>query len=280
MTNLEFGHAQSSDSDGIRLHGPDAFAAMHKAGQLAAAALDMLTPHVRPGVRTDELDDLVLDFARAHGAIPAPLNYRGFPRAICTSVNHVVCHGIPGPKPLKEGDIVNIDVTLIVDGWHGDTSRMYPVGAISRRAERLIDVTYEALLRGIAAVKPGNSTGHIGAAIQKFAESERCSVVRDFCGHGLGRLFHDRPNILHYGEEGEGVIMQPGMLFTIEPMINLGRAHVKVLPDGWTAVTRDRELSAQFEHTVGVTADGCEIFTLSPAGLHRPPYAADAVPKN
>ncbi len=280
MTNLQFGHEQRHDSDGIRLHGPDAFAAMRKAGQLAAAALDMLTPHVRPGVRTDELDDRVLDFARAHDAIPAPLNYRGFPRAICTSVNHVVCHGIPGPKPLKEGDIVNIDVTLIVDGWHGDTSRMYPVGAISRRAGRLIDITYEALLRGIAAVKPGNSTGHIGAAIQKFAESERCSVVRDFCGHGLGRLFHDRPNILHYGEPGEGVIMQPGMLFTIEPMINLGRAHVKVLPDGWTAVTRDRELSAQFEHTVGVTADGCEIFTLSPAGLHRPPYAADAVPKS
>jgi methionyl aminopeptidase len=275
MNNLEFGHAPARDSGGIPLHGAEAFTAMHKAGRLAAAALDMLTPHVRPGVRTDELDDLVLDFARSHGAVPAPLNYRGFPRAICTSVNHVVCHGIPGPKPLKEGDIVNIDVTLIVDGWHGDTSRMYPVGAISRRAERLIDVTYEALMRGIAAVKPGNSTGHIGAAIQKFAESERCSVVRDFCGHGLGRLFHDRPNILHYGEEGEGVIMQPGMLFTIEPMINLGRAQVKVLPDGWTAVTRDRELSAQFEHTVGVTADGCEIFTLSPAGLHRPPYSAN-----
>ncbi len=165
---------------GIRLHGPDAFAAMRKAGQLAAAALDMLTPHVQPGVRTDELDELVLDFARAHGAIPAPLNYRGFPRAICTSVNHVVCHGIPGPKPLKEGDIVNIDVTLIVEGWHGDTSRMYPVGAISRRAERLIDVTYEALKRGIAAVKPGATTGDIGAAIQRYAEAERCSVVRDF----------------------------------------------------------------------------------------------------
>lgn len=272
MTNLDFGHEDLQAEGGIRLHGPDAFAAMRKAGQLAAAALDMLTPHVQPGVRTDELDELVLDFARAHGAIPAPLNYRGFPRAICTSVNHVVCHGIPGPKPLKEGDIVNIDVTLIVEGWHGDTSRMYPVGAISRRAERLIDVTYEALQRGIAAVKPGATTGDIGAAIQRYAEAERCSVVRDFCGHGLGRVFHDRPNILHYGEPGEGVELQPGMLFTIEPMINLGRPHVKVLPDGWTAVTRDRELSAQFEHTVGVTADGCEIFTLSPAGLNRPPY--------
>lgn len=271
MTKLELGHEFGRD-DGIRLHGPEAFAGMRKAGQLAAAALDMLTPHVKPGVRTDVLDDLVLDFALAHGAVPAPLNYRGFPRAICTSVNHVVCHGIPGPKPLKEGDIVNIDVTLIVDGWHGDTSRMYPVGQISRRAERLLEVTYEALMRGIAAIRPGHTTGHIGAAIQKFAEAERCGVVRDFCGHGLGRLFHDRPNILHYGEEGEGVPLKPGMLFTVEPMINLGKPHVKVLPDGWTAVTRDRELSAQFEHTVGVTEDGCEIFTLSPAGFDKPPY--------
>ncbi|MFN3867602.1 MAG: type I methionyl aminopeptidase [Hyphomicrobiaceae bacterium] len=271
MTKLD--RSQDFDQDeGIKLHGADAFAGMRKAGQLAAAALDMLTPHVKPGVRTDFLDDLVLDFALAHGAIPAPLNYRGFPRSICTSVNHVVCHGIPGPKPLKEGDIVNIDVTLIVDGWHGDTSRMYPVGAISRRAERLLQITYEALMRGIAAIKPGNTTGHIGAAIQKYAEAERCGVVRDFCGHGLGRQFHDRPNILHYGEDGEGVRLRPGMLFTVEPMINLGRPQVKVLPDGWTAVTRDRELSAQFEHTVGVTADGCEIFTLSPAGFHQPPY--------
>jgi methionyl aminopeptidase len=182
----------------------------------------------------------------------------------------VVCHGIPGPKPLREGDIINIDVTLIVDGWHGDTSRMYAVGHISRRAERLIEVTYVALQRGIAAVRPGQSTGHIGAAIQAFAESQRCSVVRDFCGHGLGQVFHDRPNILHYGEEGEGVIMEPGMLFTIEPMINLGKPHVKVLADGWTAVTRDRELSAQFEHTVGVTETGCEVFTASPAGLDYP----------
>ena len=208
----------------------------------------------------------MLEFALDHGAFPAPLNYRGFPKSICTSINHVVCHGIPGPKPLREGDIVNIDVTLIVDGWHGDTSRMYAVGHISRRAERLIDVTYEALKRGIAAVRPGATTGHIGAAIQAYAEAERCSVVRDFCGHGLGRVFHDRPNILHYGEPGEGVTLEPGMLFTIEPMINLGRPHVKVLPDGWTAVTRDRELSAQFEHTVGVTETGCEVFTYSPQG--------------
>jgi len=258
----------------IRLHGPEAFEGMRRAGRLAAEALDMLVPHVVPGVTTEALDTLVLEFALANGAIPAPLNYRGFPRAICTSVNHVVCHGIPGPKPLREGDIVNIDVTLIVDGWHGDTSRMYPVGQISRRAERLIEVTYEALQRGISAVRPGGSTGDIGAAIQSYAEAERCSVVRDFCGHGLGQVFHDRPNILHYGEEGEGVVMEPGMFFTIEPMINLGRPQVKVLQDGWTAVTRDRELSAQFEHTVGVTADGCEIFTLSPAGLQCPPYFA------
>ena len=187
-------------------------------------------------------------------------------------MNHVVCHGIPNAKPLKEGDIVNIDVTLILDGWHGDTSRMFAVGHISRRAERLIEVTYEALMRGVAAVKPGNTTGHIGAAIQNFAERERCGVVRDFCGHGLGRVFHDRPNILHYGEPGDGVVLEPGMLFTIEPMINLGKPHVKILPDGWTAVTRDRELSAQFEHTVGVTETGCRVFTISPGGLHKPPY--------
>jgi methionyl aminopeptidase len=198
----------------------------------------------------------VVEFALAHGAIPAPLHYRGFPKATCTSINHVVCHGIPNAKPLKEGDIVNIDVTLILDGWHGDTSRMYAVGHISRRAERLIDVTYEALMRGVAAVKPGHTTGHIGAAIQSYAERERCGVVRDFCGHGLGRVFHDRPNILHYGEPGDGVVLEPGMLFTIEPMINLGKPHVKILPDGWTAVTRDRELSAQFEHTVGCDGDG------------------------
>ena len=250
---------------------------MRVAGRLASEVLDFIEPHVKAGVTTAELDRLCHDYmVNVQGCIPAPLNYRGFPRSICTSVNHVVCHGIPGPKPLREGDIVNIDVTLIVDGWHGDTSRMYTVGAISRRAERLIDVTYEALRRGVEAVKPGRTTGDIGAAIQSYAESERCSVVRDFCGHGLGRVFHDRPNILHYGEPGEGTPLQPGMLFTIEPMINLGKSTVKILPDGWTAVTRDRELSAQFEHTVGVTETGCEVFTYSPSGLHKPPYARAA----
>jgi methionyl aminopeptidase len=274
MSNLELYRGNHTQRDGqIRLYGSEAFEGMRRAGQLAAAALDLLVHHVKPGVSTERLDDLVLEFALGHGAIPAPLNYRGFPKSICTSVNHVVCHGIPAAKPLREGDVVNIDVTLILDGWHGDTSRMFAVGAISRRAERLIDVTYEALMRGIAAVKPGHTTGHIGSAIQRYAERERCSVVRDFCGHGLGDVFHDRPNILHYGEPGEGVDLKPGMLFTIEPMINLGKATVKILADGWTAVTRDRELSAQFEHTVGVTETGCEVFTLSPGGFHKPPFA-------
>jgi methionyl aminopeptidase len=271
MSNVEVNKGASRDGK-IPLHGKEAFAAMRNAGRLAAEALDMLVPVVKPGVTTREIDDLVLAFALDHGALPATLNYRGYRYSTCTSVNHVVCHGMPNDKPLRTGDIVNIDVTLIVDGWHGDTSRMYPVGEVSRRAERLMDVTYESLMRGIAAVKPGGTTGDIGAAIQKFAEAERCSVVRDFCGHGLGRVFHDRPNVLHYGEPGDGVVLEPGMLFTIEPMINLGKPHVKILADGWTAVTRDRELSAQFEHTIGVTEDGCEIFTTSPAGLHYPPY--------
>ncbi|MBX9683598.1 MAG: type I methionyl aminopeptidase [Hyphomicrobium sp.] len=256
----------------IPLHGPDAFAAMRKAGRLAADALDTLVPYIQPGVPTSKIDDLVLQFALDHGALPATLNYRGYRYSSCTSINHVVCHGMPNEKPLKDGDIVNIDVTLIVDGWHGDTSRMYAVGDVSRRAERLMTVTYESLMRGISAVKPGNTTGDIGHAIQSYAESERCTVVRDFCGHGLGRVFHDRPNILHYGEPGEGVVLEAGMFFTIEPMINLGKPHVKILADGWTAVTRDRELSAQFEHTVGVTESGCEIFTESPAGYRCPPY--------
>ena len=270
MSNLEFARAQARDTK-IKLHGPDAFAGMQKAGQLVAEALDLLVDQVKPGVTTEALDALVFDFAMAHGAIPAPLNYRGFPKSICTSLNHVVCHGIPCPRALKEGDVLNIDVTFIVDGWHGDSSRMYGVGKIARAAERLLEVTYNALMRGVAAVMPGATTGDIGAAIQAYAEAERCSVVRDFCGHGLGRVFHDRPNILHYGEPGEGLQLKPGMLFTIEPMINLGKPPVKILSDGWTAVTRDRSLSAQFEHTVGVTETGCQVFTLSPRGLDRPP---------
>ena len=275
MSNLEFARAQARDTK-IKLHGAEAFAGMAKAGRLVAEVLDLLVDEVKPGLTTEALDAFVFDFAMAHGAIPAPLNYRGFPKSICTSLNHVVCHGIPGPRALKEGDILNIDVTLIVDGWHGDSSRMYGVGKISRAAERLLEVTFNSLMRGVAAVKPGATTGDIGAAIQAYAEGERCSVVRDFCGHGLGRVFHDRPNILHYGEPGEGLPLKPGMLFTIEPMINLGKPHVKILSDGWTAVTRDRSLSAQFEHTVGVTETGCQVFTLSPRGLDRPPSGSQS----
>ena len=254
----------------IRLHGPEAFAAMRKAGRLTAEALDMLVLMVQPGVTTDAIDRAVFEFAMDHKAFPATLYYHGYPRSCCTSINHVVCHGIPSDKPLREGDIVNIDVTFIVDGWHGDASRMYAVGEIPRRAMRLLEVTHESLERGMAVVKPGATLGHIGEAIQVFAEAERCSVVRDFCGHGLGQLFHDEPNILHYGRAGEGAVLKPGMFFTIEPMINLGRPHVKILADGWTAVTRDRSLSAQFEHTIGVTETGVEIFTRSPKGLDFP----------
>jgi methionyl aminopeptidase len=278
MTFVDALEVTGRKSGHIKLHGPEAFAAMREAGRLTAEALDLLVEHVKPGVTTETLDDLVFDFALAHGAYPAPLDYRGYRKSICTSINHVVCHGMPDRKPLKEGDIINCDVTLIVDGWHGDSSRMFLVGEVPRRAQRLVEVTYEAMMRGIAVVKPGATTGDIGAAIQDYAESERCSVVRDFCGHGLGRLFHDEPNILHYGRRGEGVALKPGMFFTIEPMINLGRPHVKILADGWTAVTRDRSMSAQFEHSVGVTEIGYEIFTLSPKGFHHPPYHTGSDP--
>ena len=257
----------------IKLHGPAAFEGMRRAGQLVARCLDLLVGEIKPGVPTDRVDRLVFEYAMDHGALPATLMYRGYKRATCTSINHVVCHGIPGDKPLKEGDIVNVDVTLILDGWHGDSSRMFPIGSVPRRAERLIEVTYEAMMRGISTIRPGSTTGDIGAAIQTFVEGQHMSVVRDFCGHGLGRLFHDEPNIVHVGRPGEGIVLRPGMFFTVEPMINLGRPHVKVLSDGWTAVTRDRSLSAQFEHTVGVTDSGVEIFTLSPKDMHKPPYA-------
>ncbi|HXV26189.1 MAG TPA: type I methionyl aminopeptidase [Alphaproteobacteria bacterium] len=256
----------------IVLHGPEAFAGMRKAGRLAAETLDFITPNVRPGVTTGELDRLCHEFITGHGAVPAPLNYRGFPKSICTSVNHVVCHGIPGEKRLVEGDIVNIDVTVILDGWHGDTSRMFPIGKVGVKAQKLLDVTYEAMMRGIAVVAPGATLGDIGHAIQSHAEANRFSVVRDFCGHGIGQIFHAAPSVLHYGAASTGPVLREGMFFTIEPMINAGKYQVKVLEDGWTAVTRDRSLSAQFEHTVAVTPAGHEIFTLSPAGLHRPPY--------
>jgi methionyl aminopeptidase len=256
----------------IRLYGPEAFEGMRAAGKLVAEALDLMTEYARPGVSTERLDQLMFEFARDHRAYPATLNYRGYRYSICTSINHVVCHGAPSTKQLREGDILNIDGTLILNGWHGDSSRMYAVGEINRKAERLIQVTYEALARGVAAVKPGNTTGHIGQAIQRYVEAERCSVVRDFCGHGVGDVFHAPPNILHYGKNGEGVTLEPGMIFTIEPMVNVGKADTKILSDGWTAVTRDKSLSAQFEHTVGVSSTGVEVFTYSPKGLHCPPY--------
>ncbi|MET3612575.1 methionyl aminopeptidase [Rhizobium aquaticum] len=262
--------APMKNTGAIRLYGPDAFEGMRRACQLTARCLDALAPMVKPGVTTNAIDRFVFEFGLDNGALPATLNYRGYTKSSCTSINHVVCHGIPDDKPLRDGDIVNIDVTYILDGWHGDASRMYPVGEVKRAGIRLLEVTYESLMRGIAAVRPGARTGAIGEAIQTYAEAERCSVVRDFCGHGVGRLFHDTPNILHYGRAHEGPEIREGMIFTIEPMINLGRPHVKVLGDGWTAVTRDRSLTAQYEHTVGVTATGCEIFTLSPAGLDRP----------
>ncbi|MFM1960031.1 MAG: type methionyl aminopeptidase [Pseudomonadota bacterium] len=259
----------------IRLHGPDGFEGMRRAGRLAAECLDMLTPHVKPGVVTEDLDRLAREFILDNGGLPACLGYRGYRHTLCISVNHVVCHGIPSERTLREGDIANIDVTVIVDGWHGDTSRMYGVGKVPARARRLVEVTYEALQRGIDAVRPGATTGDIGAAIQAWVESQRCSVVRDFCGHGLGKVFHDAPNILHYGHKGTGEVLKPGMFFTIEPMVNLGKWQVKILADGWTAVTRDKSLSAQCEHSIGVTESGCEVFTASPAGLFQPAIQAD-----
>lgn len=267
---IEAFSAPMRNTGAIRLYGPEGFEGMRKACQLTARCLDALVPMIQPGMTTNAIDRFVFEYGMDNGALPATLNYRGYTKSSCTSINHVICHGIPDDKPLREGDIVNIDVTYVLDGWHGDSSRMYPVGEIKRAAERLLEVTYECLLRGISAIRPGARTGAIGEAIQTYAEAERCSVVRDFCGHGLGRLFHDAPNILHYGRADEGPELREGMIFTIEPMINLGRPHVKVLSDGWTAVSRDRSLSAQYEHAVGVTATGCEVFTLSPAGLDRP----------
>lgn len=248
---------------GVTLHPTECFEPMRKAGKLAAQVLDFIGPFVKPGVTTDELNTLCHNFIIEHGAIPAPLNYRGFPKSICTSINHVVCHGIPSDKALQEGDIVNIDVTVILDGWFGDTSRMYNVGKVGIKAQKLIDATYEAMMRAIEIVRPGITLGDIGHAIQSYVEPKGYSVVRDFCGHGIGRIFHSEPEVVHFGRPGQGLELQEGMFFTIEPMINAGRYEVKVLSDDWTAVTRDKSLSAQFEHTIGVTATGHEIFTLS-----------------
>ncbi|MEG8016569.1 MULTISPECIES: type I methionyl aminopeptidase [Sphingomonas] len=256
----------------IKLHGPAAFEGMMKAGRLAAETLDMIVPHMVPGVTTAEIDRLIYDFIIAGGGVPATLGYRGYTHSVCISINHVVCHGIPSEKTLKSGDIVNVDVTPLLDGWHGDTSRMYLIGDVPIKARRLVEVTYECLMIGIEHAKPGNRMGDVANAIQRHAEKHRYGVVRDFCGHGVGRLFHDAPEVVHVGKPGTGPELRPGMIFTIEPMINIGRPDVKLLDDGWTAVTRDRSLSAQFEHSIGITEDGCEIFTLSPKGYTQPPY--------
>ena len=264
--------AHDTRTGAIKLHGRAAFGGMHKAGRLAAETLDMLVPHMVPGVTTGEIDRLIFDFVGSQGGVPATLGYRGYTHSSCISVNHVVCHGIPGERTLKAGEIVNVDVTPILDGWHGDSSRMFLIGEVPLKAKRLVEVTYECLMLGIEQARPGNHMGDVANAIQRHAEKHRYGVVRDFCGHGLGRLFHDAPEVVHVGKPGTGPELRPGMIFTIEPMINVGRPDVKLLDDGWTAVTRDRSLSAQFEHSIGITEEGCEIFTLSPAGYTQPPY--------
>lgn len=257
----------------VTLHKPDDFEFMRKAGKLAAYILDFITPYVKPGVTTDELNQLCHDKIIEHNAIPAPLNYRGFPKSICTSVNHVICHGIPDERKLKDGDIVNIDVTVILDGWYGDTSRMYFVGNdVPIKAKRLCQVTYDAMMKGIQQVKPGATLGDIGHAIETYAQGHGYSVVRDYCGHGIGQIFHGAPNVLHYGKPGQGMVLQEGMFFTVEPMVNVGKHHTLLMKDGWTVITKDRTLSAQFEHTIAVTHNGFEIFTQSPTGLNHPPY--------
>ncbi|SEW31553.1 methionine aminopeptidase, type I [Aliiroseovarius sediminilitoris] len=272
--------------EGIRLYDTSDFTGMHAAGRLAADILDRIAPMVKPGVTTAELDAAIEAMVDEAGAVSATIGYKGYKHASCISLNHVVCHGIPGSKTPKgkneksarrhdeliDGDILNVDVTVIVDGWYGDTSRMYKAGTIKPFAERLIQVTHDALMKGIEAVRPGNTFGDIGHAIQSHVESQRMSVVRDFCGHGLGQVFHAPPNVLHYGRPGMGPVLEEGMFFTIEPMVNLGRPETKILADDWTAITRDKSLSAQFEHSVGVTADGCDIFTLSPAGKFHPTW--------
>lgn len=268
-------------SNEIKIHPPEAFDGMRKAGQLAASCLDMVTEIVEPGKTTAAIDDQIREFVFDHGAVSATIGYRGYRHASCISLNHVICHGIPSSKVLKRGDIMNIDVTVIVDGWHGDTSRMYYAGEPKVKAKRLVDTTYEAMMLGIESIKPGSTLYDIGKAIQTHAEGRGFSVVRDFCGHGLGRVFHDAPNVVHYAEYKDRYFgahsapkteLKPGMFFTVEPMINDGKPDVKHLKDGWTAVSRDKSLSAQFEHSIGITETGVEIFTKSPKGLDQPPY--------
>ena len=256
----------------VNLHNKNDFEKMHKAGRLAADVLDYITDFVKPDVTTEYLDKLCHDFIINNNAIPAPLYYKGYPKSTCISVNHVVCHGIPGMKLLKNGDILNIDITVIFDGWHGDTSRMFFVGEPSTKAKILTRVTYECMMLGIEQIKPGKTLGDIGYAIQTHAEKNGFSVVRDFTGHGLGKLFHTAPTVLHYGERNTGLVIEKGMFFTVEPMINSGKHDVKILSDGWTAVTKDKSFSAQFEHSIGVTSKGYEIFTLSSKGFTQPNY--------
>ncbi len=282
MTELATNEDLDIRTDAIKIHGPEAFEGMRVAGKLAAECLDMLTDKVEPGKTTAELDNLVREMVLDKGALSATIGYRGYRHATCISLNHVICHGIPGPKVIKNGDIMNIDVTVIVDGWHGDTSRMYYAGEPKVKARRLVETTYDALMAGIDVVKPGATLHDIGLAIQTLGEAQGFSIVRDFCGHGLGRVFHDAPNVVHYAEykdrwggihKAPDTVLREGMIFTIEPMINDGKPDVKLLKDGWTAVSRDKSLSAQFEHSIGVTKDGAEIFTKSPKGLDKPPYA-------
>lgn len=257
----------------IKIHSSNDFAKMRIAGKLAAETLDYITPHVIPGVSTNHLNDLCHDFIVKAEGVPAPLNYNGFPKSICTSVNHVICHGIPSDKKLKNGDIVNIDVTVIVDGWHGDTSRMYYVGDVGVKAKKLVQVTYDAMMLGIEKIKPGIHLSDIGHAIEQYAKQHRYSSVRDYGGHGIGRVFHDDPHVMHYGKPGNGPILKEGMFFTVEPMLNIGKCDTILSKfDNWTVTTRDKSLSAQFEHTVGVTKDGVEIFTSSPKNFSFPPY--------
>ncbi len=250
----------------------ESFEKMKIAGSLAADALDEVTPYVNPGISTEKLDKICYEFIKDKGGYSAPLFYRGFPKSCCTSVNHVICHGIPRDKYLKNGDIINIDVTANIDGWHGDTSRMFFVGEVSVKSRKLISTTYNSMMKAISIIKNGVHLGDIGNTIQTYVEREGFSVVRDFCGHGIGKNFHEEPNILHYGESGTGDKLKTGMIFTIEPMINEGEYNTNLLKDGWTAVTKDKMLSAQFEHTVGIKDDGYEIFTLSKKGLNFPPY--------
>ena len=250
----------------------ESFDHMKVAGSLAAKTLDEVTSHIKPGISTKKIDKICYEFIKDNGGYSAPLYYRGFPKSCCTSVNHIVCHGIPGEKYLKDGDIVNVDVTAVVNGWHGDTSRMFFVGDVSIKSKNLVAATYDSMMKAISIIKDGIHLGDIGETIQTYVEKKGFSVVRDFCGHGIGKIFHEPPNILHYGKKGFGDKLKQGMIFTVEPMINEGKYNTKLLNDGWTAVTKDKSLSAQFEHTVGVTSDGFEIFTKSKKNYEQPPY--------